>query len=151
MVWRDSRAVSLSWGLDHDEMGWSRIGPGGYGPRRRVLDRGVQRKDRADGSVHGEKGIVLGVANDYSIAWAISKQLLDEGAEIGYTHLPGEKMERRVRKVDPTGTKFVRPCDVQNDEDMARVFPEAGEVYGRSTSSSTRSRTPRSTTSSGRS
>ena len=79
----------------------------------------------------GKKGVVLGVVNDYSIAWAISLQLLAEGAEIGFTHLPGEKMERRVRKLaDPTGTKFVRPCDVQNDEDIAKVFREAGEVYG---------------------
>src|SRR2546423_1868622 len=47
----------------------------------------------------GKKGLVLGVANDYSIAWAISQKLLAEGAEIGFTHLPGEKMERRVRKL----------------------------------------------------
>ena len=74
---------------------------------------------------------MLGVVNDFSIAWAISRQLLAEGAEIGFTHLPGEKMERRVRKLaDPTGTKFVRPCDVQSDDDIARVFKEAGEVYG---------------------
>ena len=41
----------------------------------------------------GKKGMVLGVANDYSIAWAISRYMLDEGAEIGFTHLPGDKME----------------------------------------------------------
>ena len=47
----------------------------------------------------GKKGLVLGVVNDYSIAWAISQKLLAEGAEVGFTHLPGEKMERRVRKL----------------------------------------------------
>ena len=46
----------------------------------------------------GKKGLVLGVANDFSIAWAITKQLLDQGAEVGFTHLPGEKMERRVQE-----------------------------------------------------
>ena len=79
----------------------------------------------------GKKGLVLGVANEFSIAWAISKRMLDEGAEIGFTHLPGEKMERRVRKLaDPIGAKLITPCDVQSDDDVARVFREAGETYG---------------------
>jgi enoyl-[acyl-carrier protein] reductase I len=79
----------------------------------------------------GKKGLVLGVANDFSIAWAITRKLLDEGAEIGFTHLPGEKMERRVRKlVDPLGAKLVTPCDVQKDEDVARTFDQAKETYG---------------------
>ena len=79
----------------------------------------------------GKKGLVLGVANDYSIAWAISRKLLDEGAEVGFTHLPGEKMERRVRKLaEPVGSKLITPCDVQSDDDVARVFEEAGAAYG---------------------
>lgn len=79
----------------------------------------------------GKKGVVLGVANDFSIAWAVARKLLDEGAEIGFTHLPGDRMERRVRKVaEPVGAKLITPCDVQKDEDIARVFREAGEVYG---------------------
>ncbi len=80
----------------------------------------------------GKKGVVLGVANDFSIAWAVTRKLLDEGAEVGFTHLPGDKMERRVRKLaDPIGAKLITPCDVQKDEDIARVFKEAGEVYGK--------------------
>ncbi len=79
----------------------------------------------------GKKGMVLGVANDFSIAWAITRKLLDEGAEVGFTHLPGEKMERRVRKLaEPVGAKLITPCNVQSDEDIARVFKEAGETYG---------------------
>ncbi len=83
------------------------------------------------GLFSGKKGLVLGVANDFSIAWAISRKLLDEGAEIGFTHLPGEKMERRVRKLaEPIGSKLITSCDVQQDADIARVFEEAGTVYG---------------------
>jgi enoyl-[acyl-carrier protein] reductase I len=83
------------------------------------------------GLFSGKKGLVLGVANDFSIAWAISQKLLNEGAEIGFTHLPGEKMERRVRKLaDPIGAKLITPCDVQKDEDIARVFAQARETYG---------------------
>src|SRR5438477_2483634 len=83
------------------------------------------------GLFSGKKGLVLGVANDFSIAWAISQKLLGEGAEIGFTHLPGEKMERRVRKLaDPLSARLVTACDVQSDDDVARVFDEARRVYG---------------------
>jgi enoyl-[acyl-carrier protein] reductase I len=82
------------------------------------------------GLFSGKTGLVLGVANDFSIAWAISKRLLDEGAEVGFTHLPGDKMERRVRRAVPADTKFITPCDVAKDEDVARVFAEAKAAYG---------------------
>jgi enoyl-[acyl-carrier protein] reductase I len=79
----------------------------------------------------GKKGMVLGVVNDFSIAWAITQKLLAEGAELGFTHLPGEKMERRVRKlVEPKGAKLVVPCDVQKDDDVAQAFDKAGEILG---------------------
>ena len=74
------------------------------------------------GLFSGKKGLVLGVANDFSIAWAITLKLLAEGAEVGFTHLPGEKMERRVRKLaEPIGAKMIISCDVQKDDDVARV------------------------------
>ena len=83
------------------------------------------------GLFDGKKGLILGVVNDYSIAWAISLKLLAEGADLGFTHLPGDKMERRVRKLaDPVGAKLVTPCDVQKDEDVASAFAKARETYG---------------------
>lgn len=83
------------------------------------------------GLFDGKKGLVLGVANDFSIAWSISQKMLEQGAVVGFTHLPGEKMERRVRRVvDPHGPKLVTPCDVQKDDDVARVFEEARATYG---------------------
>ena len=92
------------------------------------------------GLFEGKKGLILGVANDYSIAWAISRKLLDEGAELGFTHLPGDKMERRVRKLaDPAGAKLVTPCDVQNDDDVASRSSKKPE---RRTASSTSCCTP---------
>lgn len=79
----------------------------------------------------GKKGLVLGVVNEYSIAWAITQKLLEEGAEVGFTHLPGDKMARRVHKLaDPVGSKMVFPCDVQKDEDVAAAFAKAKEIYG---------------------
>ena len=75
----------------------------------------------------GKRGLVFGIANDYSIAWAITEQLHKEGAALGFTHLPDRdpaspKMERRVRKlVDPIGAKMLVSCDVQKDEDLDKT------------------------------
>lgn len=88
------------------------------------------------GLMDGKKGLVFGVANDHSIAWAIAEELHRQGAQLGFTHLPDKdpanpKMERRVRKlVDPIGAKLVTPCNVQDDADLDRVFTEAQATFG---------------------
>lgn len=80
----------------------------------------------------GKTGIVFGVANDRSIAWAISEALYDEGADIGFAHLPGERSARRVHQLaDPKGARLVVPCDVQNDADIESVFAQVKETYGK--------------------
>jgi len=80
----------------------------------------------------GKTGLVMGVANDRSIAWAMSEALVAEGAELGFTHLPGPSSTRRVaRLVEPLQPKLVLPCDVQSDADLERVFQSVRETYGR--------------------
>ncbi len=89
------------------------------------------------GLFDGKKGLIFGIANDYSIAWAITQQLHAEGAQMGFTHLPDRdperpRMERRLRKlVEPIGAKIVMPCDVQSDDDLDAVFAAARETFGR--------------------
>ena len=84
------------------------------------------------GMFSGKIGLVMGVANDRSIAWAISQALYAEGAELAFTHLPSPSNERRVREiVAPHDPKIVLPCDVQKDADIDRVFGEVRDVYGR--------------------
>jgi enoyl-[acyl-carrier protein] reductase I len=84
----------------------------------------------------GKKGLVFGIANDHSIAWAITQKLHAEGAEIGFTHLPDKdperpRMEGRLRKlVEPIGAKIIMPCDVQKDEDLDKIFAAAKETFG---------------------
>lgn len=88
------------------------------------------------GMFDGKKGVVFGIANDRSIAWAISEKLFAEGAEMGFTHLPDKDLERRknekkLRKlVDPPGAKFVMPCDIQDDEQIDAVFAQVRETFG---------------------
>lgn len=89
------------------------------------------------GLLTGKKGIVFGIANDRSIAWAITEKLFAEGADIGFTHLPDKdparpKNENKVRKlVDEHGAKFVVPCDVTVDADLDAVFRSAADTFGR--------------------
>jgi len=84
------------------------------------------------GLFSGKIGLVLGVANDRSIAWAMSQALYAQGAELAFTHLPSPSGQRRVaRLVEPHCPKLVLPCDVQSDADVGRVFAAVGETYGR--------------------
>lgn len=83
----------------------------------------------------GKKGVIMGVANHYSIASHVAQFLHAQGAEIAYSHLPDRegngRMEARVRKVtDPLSPKLLAPCDVNNDEDIARFFSRVKEVMG---------------------
>lgn len=78
----------------------------------------------------GKRGLIFGVANDRSIAWACAQLLHQEGAELGFTYL-GEVLEKRVRPLaEGIGASFVEPCDVASDEDISRVFSAWQQRYG---------------------
>src|SRR5215204_2251363 len=78
----------------------------------------------------GKRGLVLGVANRRSIAWAIANRLADEGAQLAFT-FQGERIEKNVRELaESVSSPLVTECDVRSDEDVARVFAEVGETFG---------------------
>ncbi len=78
----------------------------------------------------GKRGLVMGVANDKSIAWGISQQLAAQGAEIAFTY-QGEVLERRVRPlIESVGMKTMISCDVTSDADMDRAFAELQSTFG---------------------
>lgn len=84
------------------------------------------------GKLSGKIGVVMGVANERSLAWAISQALYAEGAELAFTYLPGPSNERRVKRLlTAYQPKLLLPCDVQNDEDISGVFRTVGKTYGR--------------------
>ncbi|MGD0898273.1 MAG: enoyl-ACP reductase [Thermoguttaceae bacterium] len=77
-------------------------------------------------------GLVMGVTNERSIAWAMTERLYAEGAQMAFTHLPSLSCERRVRNlVEPRGARLIVPCDVQKDEDIAGVFDAVRQTHGR--------------------
>ena len=81
------------------------------------------------GSYEGKRGLVLGVANKRSLAWAIAKRLADAGAELAFTY-QGERIEKSVREfAESVASPLVTECDVRSDDDVARVFREVGEVF----------------------
>ena len=78
----------------------------------------------------GKRGLVLGVANRRSIAWAIAERLAAGGAQLAFTY-QGERIEEGVRELaGRVSSPLVTACDVRSDEDIARVFAEVGEVFG---------------------
>ncbi len=78
----------------------------------------------------GKRGLVLGVANKRSIAWAIARRLAEGGAQLAFTY-QGERIEAGVRELaDSVGSPLVTECDVRSDEDVRRVFDEVGEAFG---------------------
>jgi enoyl-[acyl-carrier protein] reductase I len=85
---------------------------------------------RMAGRFEGKQGLVLGVANKRSIAWAIARALADEGAQLAFT-FQGERIESGVRELaESVSSPLVTSCDVRSDEDVARVFAEVGEAFG---------------------
>lgn len=74
------------------------------------------------GLLDGKKGVIFGVANEKSIAWAIAQLLHSEGMELAFTYA-GEVLESRVRPLaESIGSKIILPCDVTNDSQIAGVF-----------------------------
>ena len=93
------------------------------------------------GLFEGKKGLILGVANDRSIAWAIAQEIMAGGGECGFTHLPDrpdddkKKNRRRVEKcfeksASGAEPKFLVPLDVQDDEQIKSVMDTAGKELG---------------------
>src|SRR3712207_342411 len=80
--------------------------------------------------MRGKRGLVMGVANDKSIAWGIASQLAAQGAEMAFTYL-GESLERRVRPLaESIGVTLLTPADVSDDASMDAAFAEIERQWG---------------------
>src|SRR5262249_45013546 len=85
------------------------------------------------GIMQGKRGLVVGIANDHSYAYYIAQSLLREGAQCIFTHLPGEKMQRRCAKaVEQLGVKtpWLESMDAGADADLDRVFDRIRGDFG---------------------
>ena len=80
----------------------------------------------------GKTGIVFGVANKRSIAWAIAQAWAREGAKLAFTY-QGDRLKENVEELVGTfgSDTLLMPCDVTKDEDIANVFKAVGEKFGK--------------------
>ncbi len=85
----------------------------------------------SSGLLSGKRGIVTGVANERSIAWACAQVCAAQGAELAFTFL-GDSQEKRVRKLleDSMPGALCHSCDVANDEEIEAFFGYVGEAWG---------------------
>jgi len=78
----------------------------------------------------GRRGLIMGVANDHSIAWGISRMLAAHGAQLAFT-FQGEAQARRVRPLaEGVGSRLVLPCDVEDDVELDAVFATLKNEWG---------------------
>ena len=79
----------------------------------------------------GKRGLIMGVANDRSLAWGIAKTCADHGAELAFTYM-GETLEKRVRPLaEQVGSKVILPCDANSAADLDRTFDTLAKTWGR--------------------
>ena len=83
------------------------------------------------GLMQGKRGLVMGVANDHSIAWGIARVLAAHGAEIAFTY-QGDAQAKRLRPLAQSlGSQIVLPADVENDAELDAVFDRLKTHWGK--------------------
>jgi enoyl-[acyl-carrier protein] reductase I len=81
--------------------------------------------------MQGKRGLIMGVANNRSIAWAIAQAVAAQGGEVAFTY-QGEALEKRVRPLAASiGSDFLVPCDVTSDEAIDEAFAALAAKWGK--------------------
>ncbi|MCV0394749.1 MAG: enoyl-ACP reductase FabI [Rhizobiaceae bacterium] len=84
-----------------------------------------------DGLMKGRRGLIMGVANDHSIAWGIARKLAEHGADLAFTY-QGEAFGRRVKPLaEQVGARILLPCDVEDEASLASVFEALKAEWGK--------------------
>ncbi len=83
------------------------------------------------GLMAGKKGLIMGVANNRSIAWQIAKAASDQGAELAFTYQGDALLKRITPLAESIGSDFIMPCDVTDDGSVDKVFDEIEKKWGK--------------------
>ncbi|HSE72944.1 MAG TPA: SDR family oxidoreductase, partial [Dongiaceae bacterium] len=82
------------------------------------------------GLMAGKRGLIMGVANDRSIAWGIAKAVHEAGAELAFTY-QGEALQKRVKPLaESVGSSILAPCDVTDDASLDGTFATVKQAWG---------------------
>ena len=79
----------------------------------------------------GKKGLIMGVANDRSIAWGIAKKLSEHGAELAFTYLGDALKKRVIPLAESLKSDFTLSCDVEKKEDVVKTFEDIKKKMGK--------------------
>ena len=97
------------------------------GPRPGMTNEGLETMP---GLMDGKRGLIMGVANDHSIAWGIAHMLAEHGAQLAFTY-QGEALGKRVKPLAASvGSDLVMPCDVEDIGSLDAVFAELKDKWG---------------------
>src|SRR5258708_6891730 len=89
-----------------------------------------ERAVKMQGLMQGKRGLIMGVANDHSIAWGIAKMLAAQGAELAFTY-QGEALGKRVKPLAQSlNADLVLPCDVEDIASVDDVFETLRKQWG---------------------
>jgi len=80
--------------------------------------------------VKGKKGLIMGVANERSIAWGISKKLAENGAELAFTYLGDTLKKRVVPLAESLNSNFTLSCNVENKDEIVKLFEDIKNKWG---------------------
>src|SRR6185295_6349414 len=84
----------------------------------------------SEGLMAGRRGLIMGVANDHSIAWGIARSLREQGAELAFTY-QGDALAKRVKPLaESVGSDFLMPCDVEDIASVDAVFDALKQKWG---------------------
>jgi enoyl-[acyl-carrier protein] reductase I len=79
----------------------------------------------------GKKGLIMGVANDHSLAWGIAQSLAQHGAELAFTYQSDALAKRLMPLAKSLNSEFLLPCDVSSEKNIAQVFQEIEKKWGK--------------------
>ena len=82
------------------------------------------------GLMAGKRGLIMGVANDHSIAWGIAQMLAGQGAELAFTYQGDAQKKRLTPLAASVGSSIVLPADVEHDDQLDSVFAALAEQWG---------------------
>ena len=80
--------------------------------------------------VKGKKGLIMGVANERSIAWGISKKLAENGAELAFTYLGDALKKRVIPLAESLKSNITLSCNVENKDEIVKLFEEIKDKWG---------------------
>ena len=80
--------------------------------------------------IKGKKGLIMGVANERSIAWGIAKKLSENGAELAFTYLGDALKKRVIPLADSLNSNFTLNCDVEKKENIIKTFDDIKNKWG---------------------